>query len=294
MKTLLIVDDVPANLSVLIDTLGAADFRVLLADSGERALVLVQKKRPDLILLDVCMPEMDGVDVCRRLKTDPALTAVPVIFITALDEVVDKVAGLAAGAVDYITKPLEPVEVLARVKVHLELRDLQVKLEERNRELESARRALGQSLDRAVLVATLDGRILFATERATRLLAAHFGLAESTELPAELLTAKAEVATSAGRLRLRRFAETGEAECVTLWLEEVQASGGAPLESLGLTPREAEVLYWIAEGKSNPEIALILGNMLGTVKKQVQRILEKLGCESRLAAALQAKEVLDR
>lgn len=171
MSTLLIVDDLPANLAMLIDAASAEGFRVLLAENGERALKLAPKAQPDLILLDVNMPGIDGLETCRRLKADTATREIPVIFVTALDDVLDKVAGLEAGGVDYVTKPLQPVEVLARVRVHLELRRLRRELQDEVRRREEAERSLRHSLDRALLVATLEGEILFATVRAARLLA---------------------------------------------------------------------------------------------------------------------------
>lgn len=295
MKTLLVVDDVPANLSMLIDAASAAGYRVLLAENGERALKLAARTTPDLVLLDVMMPGLDGYATCRRLKADPALRAVPVIFLSALGEVTDKIAGLEAGGLDYVTKPLDPTEVLARVRVHLELRRLQTELQEEVRRRQEAERSLRQSLDRALLVATLDGQVLFATQRASQVLQAHFGKSQDDLLPASLLTASGtrEIVTAAGRLRVRRFAEVGDAECATLLLEELGVSAARRLEQLGLTPREAEVLFWIAEGKSNPEIALILANTAGTVKKQVQSILDKLRLENRLVAARRAREILD-
>jgi len=210
------------------------------------------------------------------------------------------VAGLEAGGVDYVTKPLQPAEVLARVRVHLELRRLRAELQAEVRKREEAERSLRHSLDRAVLVATLDGQILFSTVRASQLLATHFGPQPADALPAPLLACiratpaddPQEIATTVARLRVRRFAEVGDAECATLLLEEIFDPGGVLQRHFRLTPREAEVLYWIAQGKSNPEIALILANTTGTVKKQMQSILEKVGVETRLAAALKAMEVL--
>lgn len=300
MSTLLIVDDVPANLSLLIDAAGAAGYRVLLAESGERALKLAAKVRPDLILLDVTMPGLDGFATCRRLQAEPATRGIPVIFVTALDDVTDKVAGLEAGGVDYVTKPLQPAEVLARVRVHLELRRLRSELQAEVAKREEAERSLRHSLDRAVLVATLDGQVLFATVRASRLLAQYFAGTPPDTLPAALAecvrqpaaTGPQEIVIAGARLRVRRFAEVDEAECVTLLLEELAAPGGVLQRRFKLTPREAEVLYWIAQGKSNPEIAVILANTTGTVKKQTASILEKLGVETRLTAALKALEVL--
>jgi DNA-binding response OmpR family regulator/DNA-binding CsgD family transcriptional regulator len=299
MSTLLIVDDVPANLALLIDAASAAGHRVLLADSGERALKLVAKAAPDLILLDVSMPGLGGVETCRRLRADPATREIPVIFVTAHGEVADKVAGLEAGAVDYVTKPLQPAEVLARVRVHLELRRLRAELQAEVARREEAERSLRHSLDRAVLVATLDGQILFATVRASRLIAEHFPLAANEALPSPLLAAvesraaePLEIATGCGRLRIRRFAELGDAECATLLLEPLLDGPALLQRTCALTPREAEVLFWIAQGKSNPEIAVILANTTGTVKKQVASILEKLGTENRLTAAKLANEAL--
>jgi DNA-binding response OmpR family regulator/DNA-binding CsgD family transcriptional regulator len=300
MSTLLVVDDVPANLAMLIDAAGAAGFRVLLAESGERALKLAAKAKPDLILLDVNMPGIDGLETCRRLKADAATCEIPVIFVTALDDVLDKVAGLEAGGVDYVTKPLQPAEVLARVRVHLELRRLRAELEEEVRKREEAERSLRHSLDRAVLVATLDGQILFSTVRASQLLAEQFAGAPADTLPPALLAciqaappdAPQEISTGFGRLRVRRFAEVGEAECATLLLEPVIDGTAVLQRQFALTPREAEVLFWIAQGKSNPEIATILANTAGTVKKQTASILEKLGVENRMTAALKANEML--
>lgn len=300
MNTLLVVDDVPANLAMLTDAATAAGFRVLLAEDGERALRLAERAAPDLILLDVLMPGLDGLATCRRLKASPATREIPVIFVTALGETVDKVAGLEVGGVDYVTKPLQPAEVLARVRVHLELRRLRAELQAEIARRAEAERALRHSLDRAVLVATLDGELLFSTVRAAQLLARHFPANATETLPPELLASiqaapgepAREFVTSAGRMRVRRFAEVGEAECATLWLEELAAPGGLLQRRFGLTPREAEVLFWIAQGKSNPEIAVILANTTGTVKKQVASILEKLGTENRLNAAKLTNEVL--
>ena len=126
--TILIVDDTPANLNVLLQCLGDAGHRVLVAEDGEEALELLARAAPDLVLLDVMMPGIDGFETCRRLKADPAHADLPVIFMTALSETEQKLQGFAAGAVDYITKPIQHEEALARVSTHLELRRLQRRL----------------------------------------------------------------------------------------------------------------------------------------------------------------------
>ena len=134
--TILIVDDNSANLGVLSDALSQEGFEVRVAKSGKMALERVKYALPDLILLDVMMPEMDGFETCRRLQANPETTQIPIIFMTALSDTANKVEGFQLGAVDYITKPFQQEEVLARVKLHLKLHVLAEKLEEKNMLLE--------------------------------------------------------------------------------------------------------------------------------------------------------------
>ncbi|GAB1542207.1 response regulator [Scytonema sp. NUACC21] len=136
-NTLLIVDDNATNLKILFDLLSYAGFKVLMTEDGETAIKIAESYEPDLILLDVLMPNMDGFETCRRLKSHPATQNIPVIFLTALSQTADKVKGLNIGAVDYIIKPLEHEEVLARVNIHLSLRNLTKKLTEQNARLET-------------------------------------------------------------------------------------------------------------------------------------------------------------
>ena len=135
---ILLVDDVTLNLEILRETLRPLGHTLLLANSGRQCLDLARQSPPALILLDVMMPEMDGLEVCRQMKADPALKQVPLIFCSALDDTAAKVRGLDAGAVDFITKPYDPAEVVARVNTHLALGRLQRRLEMRNSELERA------------------------------------------------------------------------------------------------------------------------------------------------------------
>lgn len=134
--TVLIVDDVVANLNLLIDQLLLHGYQVRVAESGESALKRIQTQRPDIVLLDVLLPGVDGFEICRRLKADPSLASIPVIFLTALTERVDKVQGFEAGGVDYMTKPLDTTEVLLRVRTHLELAQLRRELTQTNQGLE--------------------------------------------------------------------------------------------------------------------------------------------------------------
>lgn len=137
-NTILVVDDNHDNLRLLSEILSEHHDKVRLAPNGERALATIRKAAPDLILLDIMMPDMDGFEVCRILKADQETTGIPVIFISALDETVDKVKAFSMGGVDYITKPFKSKEVLARISTHLTLRHLQRSLEKKNEQLRQA------------------------------------------------------------------------------------------------------------------------------------------------------------
>jgi two-component system, NtrC family, sensor kinase len=125
---ILIVDDTPANLTVLSAILTKQGYRVRPAINGDLGLKAAQKSAPDLVLLDVQMPGIDGYEVCRRFKAEPTLAHIPIIFISALDDAADKVAAFQAGGVDYISKPFQIAEVLARVENHLTLRQQRAEL----------------------------------------------------------------------------------------------------------------------------------------------------------------------
>lgn len=146
---ILIVDDIPSNLDVISDALSDMGFDVAIATSGERALQQVERKPPDLILLDVMMPGIDGFETCRRLKANPQTADIPVIFMTALSDLNSKVQALDLGAVDYVTKPFQEQEVLARVKTHLQLHHLTQTLEQqvaqKTAELQASQMQLIQS-----------------------------------------------------------------------------------------------------------------------------------------------------
>ncbi|XYH97350.1 response regulator [Sorangium sp. So ce1128] len=143
-RTILIVDDTPANLTVLVDNLERVGHQVLIAQDSGEALERAGLMTPDLILLDVVMPDIDGFETCRRLKADESTRDIPVIFMTALADAADKLVGFKAGGVDYITKPFEIGEVLARVTTHLSLREAQKELEEKNTELQRTHQELEQ------------------------------------------------------------------------------------------------------------------------------------------------------
>ncbi|HEY9597568.1 MAG TPA: hybrid sensor histidine kinase/response regulator [Cyanophyceae cyanobacterium] len=144
--SILIVDDNPHNLGVLFESLTQAELKVFIALDGESAIAQVEESHPDLILLDVMMPGIDGFETCHRLKANSLTQDIPVIFMTALSETVDKVKGFRAGAIDYITKPIQQEEVLSRIKIHLTLQDLKKQLQEKNETL----LRLNQNLEKLV------------------------------------------------------------------------------------------------------------------------------------------------
>ncbi|MGI8978630.1 MAG: PP2C family protein-serine/threonine phosphatase [Pirellulaceae bacterium] len=150
--SILIVDDTPANLQVLAGMLKDRGYKVRPVPSGKLALQAAQRDPPDLILLDINMPEMNGYEVCEHLKADDQLQGIPVIFISALTEQLDKVKAFATGGVDYITKPFQMEELHARVETHLKLRRLQIELEEANTRLVKANDRMSRDLKAAAKI----------------------------------------------------------------------------------------------------------------------------------------------
>lgn len=297
----LIVDDVPENLSLLHDALDEAGYAVLVATSGESALLRAAQVRPDVILLDAVMPGLDGFEVARRLKADPRTQPIPIVFMTGLTETEHVVAAFAAGGADYVTKPIRPPEVLARIAAHM-----------RNaRQMKQARTALDAFGQATVVVRAGDGRLLWATPLARRLLKDYFDLdpeAGQDHAPARLLAWIGEARLAARENReaplvlareqrrllasLHDPASLGqeglgaEDEWLLVLREENHAAAvEALMASFRLTTREAEVLYWVSKGKTNKDIGDILGSSPRTVNKHLEHVFEKLHVETRTAAA---------
>jgi diguanylate cyclase (GGDEF)-like protein len=170
--SILIVDDTPANLELLTRMLTREGYIVRVASNGQQALSLIEATLPELILLDICMPEMDGYEVCHALKANDYTREVPIIFISALNEVSNKVRAFEMGGVDYITKPFRMAEVLARVATHVTIRRLQQQLQQQNKLLEqeirdrlSAEAALQTAILELERLANLDGLTQLANRR---------------------------------------------------------------------------------------------------------------------------------
>jgi DNA-binding response OmpR family regulator/DNA-binding CsgD family transcriptional regulator len=291
----LVVDDSPETLRLLTDALDGAGMTVMVAMDGAAAMRIVEQITPDIILLDAMMPGMDGFETCRRLKRDAGLSNVPVIFMTGLAETEHIVRGLEAGGVDYVTKPIVIEEMLARIRVHLANARL----------TQSARAALDVS-GRFLLAVSRQGKIMWATPQAQKLLADNLpakvsGNAEDElELPESMLQwleqaqaggtgAKAPALASFpnnGQLQLQYMGKLGPSEFLLRLAKDTSSDTPASFRSdLGLTSREGEVLSWLSKGKTNRDIAQILGLSPRTVDKHLEQIYAKLGVENRTAAA---------
>ncbi len=297
----LIVDDIPDNLAVLHDALDESGYTVLVATDGASAIARAAQALPDIVLLDALMPGMDGFEVARRLKADQATAPIPIVFMTALTDTEHVLAAFAAGGVDYVSKPIRPREVVARIAAHLQSA----------RHAKQARNALDAFGHASIALRPADGRVLWQTPLARDLMRRHFGGA--ADAPPGLaavgpLHAPARLCDWV-RARVTRAGAGGDGDtwsCVTgtqrlhcslhpasaedEWLVVLtESSNGAAIEALSLqfrlTAREAEVLYWVAQGKTNRDIGDILGTRPKTITKHLEHVFDKLGVETRTAAA---------
>lgn len=164
--TVLLVDDNPQNLKVLYETLKDKGYRLLIANEGEKALDLAHRHQPEVVLLDIMMPEMDGYEVCERLKADPETADCAVVFLSALDDLEAKVKGFSLGGADYISKPFQSQEVIARVKTHASVIRLERELQARNRELQSDQARILNSISEGIYGLDENGTIEFANPAA--------------------------------------------------------------------------------------------------------------------------------
>lgn len=297
--TVLIVDDTPGNLALLSDTLSEANYRVLVATDGQSALEQIQYVKPDIILLDVMMPGIDGFETCNRLKADPATAPIPVLFMTGLNELEYLLRGFDEGALDYIVKPIRPAEVLARIEVHLT----------QTRNLRRAENLLDLN-DFAAVAVDATGRIEWRTAAGEKWLHAFYGEENPPGngicrdfLSGSLLDwfqanfhqashehyGQAQVLSEGFGAAICACEQAGQ---YLLHLQRSESGkswdAAAIREKLKLTPREAEILMWIARGKTNKEIGIILNSSPRTVNKHLEHIFEKLGVSTRSAAVAMA------
>jgi DNA-binding response OmpR family regulator/DNA-binding CsgD family transcriptional regulator len=297
--TVLVVDDTPDTLGFLTDTLDHAGFTVLIATDGLSALELVDQITPDLVLMDALMPGINGFETCRRMKREKMLTHLPVIFMTGLSETEHVLEGLAAGGVDYVTKPIVVDQLLARIRVHLA----------------NARTAHGTSValdatGRFLLATDRAGRLLWCTPKAKQLLAELFPVQNdaAASLPPIVLEQLLQLREGGASNQSRPVLEVGGRKLevsmlspigpdeLLFRLNELNGAGEEVVlqQSLRVTSREAEVLLWISRGKSNREIGEILSISPRTVNKHLEQVFVKLGVENRASAAARAVRALAR
>ena len=277
--TVLVVDDAPDSLSLISDTLEQAGVSTLVALDGKQALSIANSITPDLILMDAIMPNMDGFETCQQIKKLPQLSSVPVMFMTGLSDTESIVKGLSVGGVDYLTKPVNPSELLARMNVHLSNAVL----------AQSAYQALDK-LGQLVIMVNRNGDVGWATPDSHALLARiNWGAYKPTieNWLAENPISKSHLILNDGDEPLEIiFIEEREPDQLLLRINVKSELGPEALKSgLGITKRESEVLYWLANGKSNKEIAEILTMSVRTVNKHLEQMFPKLGVENRTAAA---------
>ncbi|RKP57864.1 response regulator transcription factor [Pararobbsia silviterrae] len=311
---ILIVDDTPDNLALLSDTLQAAGYAVLVALDGASALERLDLVTPDAVLLDAMMPDMDGFETCRLIKRDPRHRHLPIIFMTALTESEHVVQGFRVGGIDYVTKPVRPSEVVARIAAHVQ----------RSQAQRQADLVLEMGM-KAALIARGTGEIVWQSDLARQRIAHLWQLASegSDALPAESAEsaesattrlppaladwlkrwidhgadAQATFETAHGSVRriARVLGRASRGDWVILIDEFDDAAQTSDLAArFGLTAREAEVLLWLSRGKTNRDIGDIVGMAPRTVNKHLEHIFAKLNVETRAAATAMAVQVASR
>jgi DNA-binding NarL/FixJ family response regulator len=291
----LAVDDDPDARDLLDRALSAAGFAMIFAHDGESALALLAEMTPDLILLDAVMPAPDGFETCRRIKREPRLQPIPVIFMTGLSDSGHVVEGLHAGGVDYVTKPIMLDELIARIHVHLAnarmMRSTQAALDVTGRRLIATDASGGLRWSTPVATALLDGlgvdTIALISTQIARMIQLHEGAAGSAD--------RASVRVPIGERQIEiTHLGRGLGEDYLFRLAELrEGMEAATLQrALGLTPRESDVLFWIAQGKSNRDASEIMNISARTVNKHLEQIFIKLGVENRAAAAAIATRII--
>jgi DNA-binding NarL/FixJ family response regulator len=289
----LIVDDDPDAISMLNAALSEANMTALVALSGEQALTIARRIRPDLILMDAMMPGMDGFEACQKIKSDTVIAHIPVVFMTGLSASEDMVKGFDSGGIDYVTKPIDLKALIARVRAHLVNSRIAV----------GARQAL-DTLGQNSLEVDTEGNILWSTPNTHSLLAS-FGANQQwisdmlptyiapwlesgaleplliDDLSQPLLVKTMDKVLSEERLLLMEPANKPKEEDLLR-------------KKFALTPRESEVLIWITRGKTNQEIAIILDFSPRTVNKHLEQIFRKLGVENRTTAAAVSLKYLNK
>ena len=286
----LIIDDEKLARTMLTDLLRGKEYTVITAEDGPSGLAAAQKEKPNAIILDVMMPGMDGFEVARRLKAGPETAHIPIVFMTGLTETEHVVAAFQAGGIDYVTKPIKPKEVLARIAAHMQSA----------RQARQARNVLDAFGHATMAIHIGDARVVWQTPLARELMQRYYASTEARVPPALLEWLGAQVAASAqgseqkpltvvrgpGQLVFTLQKRTTDDDWLIVMREVSDAATvEAMMQAFRLTLREAEVLYWVVKGKTNRDIGDILGLSPRTVTKHLEHVFQKQGVETRTAAA---------
>ncbi len=287
----LIVDDSPDTLGMLNDALEKSNMTTLVALEGKQAISIAKKMQPDVILLDAIMPNMDGFETCKAIKSDPDLKNTPIIFMTGLSDTESIVKGFGAGGVDFLTKPINPQELIARLNVHLL----------NARATLSAQTALDSAGQNIFAIDNL-GKKLWSTPAVNQHLAVidKSGLAEAFEqqLANWLLHSpnngnKMHFSSPTKEFTAVYFGLSDNLEHLIRLVDDAAVDETTVLRNhFGLTVRESDVYLWLTKGKTNREIAQILDMSPRTVNKHLEPLFRKLGVDNRTSAATMAMECL--
>jgi DNA-binding NarL/FixJ family response regulator len=287
----LIVDDSPDALGMMNDALEQSNMTTLVALEGKQAISIAKKMRPDVILLDAVMPNMDGFETCKAIKSDPNLKNIPIIFMTGLSDTESIVKGFSAGGVDFLVKPINPQELIARLNVHLL----------NARTTLSAQTALDSAGQNIFAIDTF-GKKLWSTPAVNQHLIAidDEGLAEAFEQqlagwlshsPAD--GNKLHFATTKKKFTAIYFGVSGNQEHLIRLVDDAATDEKTVLKDyFGLTARESDVYLWLTRGKANREIAQILDMSPRTVNKHLEQLFRKLDVDNRTSAATMAVKCL--
>jgi DNA-binding NarL/FixJ family response regulator len=286
---ILVVDDAVDTLRMLGDALIAEGYLVLAARDAQEALERFEMTVPDGVLLDAVMPGMDGFTLCQRIKQNAAWSHVPIVFMTGLSESEQILHGFACGGVDYVVKPLRIPEVMARLATHV-----------RNARVARLAQAAVDVAGLGTVVLDAQGRVAWSSPQAQAWLAQAFGQDPLAAALASAWLMQAGTQGEAlhdlgrpGRLLARHLGPGSLGESMLLLtLTPPDSPSAQRLRQVALTPRETEVLSWLAKGKTNRDIADILGMSHRTVNKHLEHVFEKLGVETRSAAAAIAGQLL--
>ncbi|WP_075187716.1 DNA-binding response regulator [Teredinibacter haidensis] len=294
-ELILIVDDSPETLGMLNESLESAGMTTLVALDGKQALSICSKMVPDIILLDAIMPVMDGFETCMALKRNSELHSVPIIFMTGLTDTDSILKGFNAGGVDYLTKPINPIELIARMKTHLTNSRL-------TRHAEKALDSAGQNVftvDETGAVQWATSFVMQTIERANSEKSSK-QITITSQIKSWLSRSpvegnKLELKTSTLTLSVVYMGNPNTNEILLRLIDEEKVNPINILkDTFPVTQRESEVLVWIAKGKTNREIAQILEMSPRTVNKHLEQIFKKLNVDNRTSAASLAIDALQK